>query len=1051
MSETNRFSYSSFGSNEQSGTAPTDREELLRRMKAQEEAAARQAAQPQQSAAAQAGGVSHEEAIRQAQAQREAAQRRMLEQAEAQRRALQQQQAQQTPSTAQSVPNAGARQAAQPGAAQVNAARASRPAARGTAQTVTFGEDNEQMLRDNRDRARTQAHQAKAAEQRAAGQPAAVPGPAPLTAQERAAAKAAAKERRATGAAQAKSAQPTASPRKKAARNADTATSGGGRPPKAPDDKKKKKSNKKAIIIAVSAVAALLVIAGTLFALSYMGILNFQKEQFYTYDVPDSETLVKYLQHPALKAGDTLNVTGSCTVDVVETFGDMAVLPLVNFTGSGSVTFEGGSVLFAGDEKSSTLRGLQFSDCDVYIEAGKTNLTWDSPVSDDNINAATLNGAAHTRALSLLFVGARTTVPVILENSGGALSNVEIKLTSASCIFPDGDTYIVESLASGSSVIDVPVVITEGGRIQVSAFGTDAGGNTVVTGQSEYIHVAGDGYYAGDLHTHTSESIFEREATLDANIRYGFQNGMSFIFSVENRESPDEDEFATKQEDEARRLLAEKLAKEQAAADAAKEEEEETTEGDTTTTTDPATNPDAATTSAGGSNFLQLSSETLRRQSLPVMLATTATTDNTDTADDTEDTTPEESVFDLYPGDDYIAEQLDQSAVDSITGAPGEFLQIAAVETGYSSQHMLIYGANLAPPSDYGDTFHISDYVYGTWTFQEALDAVLEGNGIVILPHVISRDATQGIQHAFSLDGMTAMEVVSIGQKADETGGVIERNIWNCINTRGFQKLFAVMSSNNYSSSEVGTSFIEGHMNTLSESAIYDLLRSGEFIATNGPEVRFTLGGHVMGDEIVLPQLAESAENADGEAQDGEAASTGTKVKARIYAADDAPLTEVKLLRYTITKSIDNVLEEVVFSQSFQGGVYSFTTEVELELNPGEFYRVEVRSATSDLGDDIGLGLSNPIWVSDERMLQNSTNIESISLKGGAELMTAPNGTYYIKADRFNAGMIDVLTDGKATSVTYHHYSSDLIADKVTIQITASDASQTTETIYLVK
>ena len=1024
MSDTNRFSYSSFGSNEQSGAGSTDREELLRRVKAQEQAAVRQQAAKDVQTAQAEGDPAHEEALRRAQAQREAAQRRM--------------QAQQ-------------RQSARPIQAQGAGTHRAATAARGTAQTVTFGEDDEQILRENRDRAREQAHKTRAAQRTGAGQVPSTDGGAqqiggrrPLTAQEQAAAKAAAKERRAVNAAKAKRV-PAGTAREQAgaktrATGAKPAKTAGGSPPRGRDGKgKTKKSNKKAITIVVSIVAALLVVAGTLFALSYLGILNFQKEQFYTYEVGDSETLVKYLQHPSLKAGDTLNVTGACTVDVVESFGDVAVLPLVNFSGSGSVAFEGGTVLFAGDSKTANLSGLQFSNCEVYVEAGETNLTWDAPVSDDNINAATLNGAAHARQLSLLVVGSYATIPVTLENNGGALSNVEIKLTSASCIFPEGDTYIVEALGSGSSVIQVPVIITEGGRIQVSAFGTDAGGNTVVTGKSAYLRVAGSGYYAGDLHTHTTESVFDREGSLDSNIRYGYQNGLSFMFSVENRESPDEDDFDTRQEWAAESERLAKIAKENAAREEAEKEAEEEAGGETAETpTDPA--------AAGGSNFLQLSSETVRRQSLPVMLATTATTDN-DTDSGDEDAEAEESVFEKYPGDDYIAEQLDQSAVDSITGAPGEFLQIAAVETGYKQQHMLIYGVNLAPPSDYGDQYHIADYIYATWTYQEALNAVLEGNGIVVLPHVISRDAEQGIKHAFSLEGMTAIEVVSIGQKVDETGGIIERNIWNCINTRGAQKLFAVMTSNNYTSAEVGTAFIKGRLDTLSEDAIYDLLRSGEFIASNGPEVRFTLGGHVMGGEIFLPQLAETDEGGEG----GETAPSGTKAKARLYAADDAPLTEVKLLRYTVTNSIDNVVEEVVFSQTFTGDVYSFTTEVELELNPGEFYRVEVRSATNDLGNDVGLGLSNPIWVSDERLLQNSTTIQSIDLKGGAELMTAPNGALYIKADRFNAGMIDVLTDGKATSVTYHHYSSDLIADKVTVQITASDASQTTETIYLVK
>ena len=76
--------------------------------------------------------------------------------------------------------------------------------------------------------------------------------------------------------------------------------------------------------------------------------------------------------------------------------------------------------------------------------------------------------------------------------------------------------------------------------------------------------------------------------------------------------------------------------------------------------------------------------------------------------------------------------------------------------------------------------------------------------------------------------------------------------------------------------------------------------------------------------------------------------------------------------------------------------------------------------------------------------------LEELNYMFGGEVKQAPNGTYYIEADHFTTNMLNVKTDGKYTDIAYHEYNSDLMADKVTVLITASDTTQTIETIYIV-
>ena len=113
-------------------------------------------------------------------------------------------------------------------------------------------------------------------------------------------------------------------------------------------DKPAKKAGKKsrtAVIIA-AVIGALLVVAICCTALYYFGVVDFFPQKAYTYEATDTETFLKYLSHPSLKAGDTINTTGDIVVDVDEQFGGFVSLPLVNLNG---VEFKNGSVLFLGE------------------------------------------------------------------------------------------------------------------------------------------------------------------------------------------------------------------------------------------------------------------------------------------------------------------------------------------------------------------------------------------------------------------------------------------------------------------------------------------------------------------------------------------------------------------------------------------------------------------------------------------------------------------------------------------------------------------------------
>lgn len=811
----------------------------------------------------------------------------------------------------------------------------------------------------------------------------------------------------------------------------------------------KKKSKTLAIILC--ALGAIVLLAGGTAALYLTGVIDLFPVGANSYQAADDETFMKYLTHPSLRAGDTISASGA-VVDVDAEFGGFVSLPLVNMSG---VSFENGVVLFLGGENqaSASLDGVTFNNCEVYIDAPHTDVTFGGS-GDKYINCATLNGSPHLTDESFPMVGAKMNISVTLENSGPALTNAEVTFSSPSYIFTEGETYLVDSIPANSTVaVEVPVIAVEGGRTRIYAH--DASG--AVSGDSGFVDIIGTGYVSGDVHTHTKEGIYKRYSTLNENVEYGYEHGMSFIVSVENYKSQDEENQANEAiwaEEEAKRKKeeeeAKKLEEERKAAEAA---------------ANPEGAAEGATTEGGETTPGEGASTDTRR--LPVLTASAPITavpltSTTTSASDDEEEEEEEDTIRTEALDPEYPEKLEQSKVDAIVGGTGRFLQLVGNETGQNNQHMLILKADVVPRSDYGRQI----MEYGLWTYQAAVDAVVSKGGIVILPHFFDRDIAEGASMVKSLYDVTGLEIMSGGRGSGSTETRAEFNAWDAINAYGMQRLFAVMSSNNFTKEEVGTRYISGEMGRLTESNIYSMIESGNFIATNGPTVRFELGGAEMGGIVYVSAEGDagaSGEPAEGdgeapaestvaEEQAGEAVTATTRSQAKLYACDDSPLTNVKLIRYDIKTVIEDPTPDYVLDIDLTGkGVYVWSEVIELNIKPGEFYRFEVRSETDDAGDDVGVGLSNPIWVYDAgNTPSGAVSAAGFEYKLGGEVVKSANNRWSLKIKNFVPALFTADTTAAYTDVAVHKRGSDNFPDTVTVYMLAPDGkTSSAETLYI--
>ncbi|NLL91257.1 MAG: hypothetical protein GX222_02410 [Ruminococcaceae bacterium] len=451
--------------------------------------------------------------------------------------------------------------------------------------------------------------------------------------------------------------------------------------------------------------------------------------------------------------------------------------------------------------------------------------------------------------------------------------------------------------------------------------------------------------------------------------------------------------------------------------------------------------------------------------------------------------------------DDY-GKKLDQSEVDAITGSPGTFLQLSALEVGGKKsdlRHLLAfnYYGEIPDSHYYVDPFGsrlVSDSLY-----EIVFNEVNPGEAFVYVPHPFGLGVPMesAIKNVTSLNYVQGMEILESSTYSDWTEYDVGRIIWDSLNTGNrngravgfdgrFNKIFGIGASNNLDSEHAGSRYTKGYMDYLSEDNIYSMLRdTGNMFISNGPELRFTLGNIPMGGDLRV--------------------NPGEEINAEIYVHSENPITEIKLMRYEINGKVEKQNPFMDLEEYFEGqNVYSFHAVIPIVPAVDEsgavidqFYRVEVYTESAYYYDgervgenreivDRGIALSNPIWVAGTDMGSNDTSIIDIGYEESppvgifgldidlsflndyvkdatesffdkeifvAKLSESDNGSIYVeKGDAFAIKGLKVeVKDNQIYTINYHKYNSEVMADKITISVTSDNRSKTfTETIYIV-
>ena len=230
----------------------------------------------------------------------------------------------------------------------------------------------------------------------------------------------------------------------------------------------------------------------------------------------------------------------------------------------------------------------------------------------------------------------------------------------------------------------------------------------------------------------------------------------------------------------------------------------------------------------------------------------------------------------------------------------------------------------------------------GPKTWQEMIDGINATGGFLMPVH--PADKTYPFLNTYKIQNFAGLEVWNGANGLYETN-VQARNYWDDLNTRGEYKYVGVSNSDAHSASSVAKTYNMCYLDTLTIENINKALKTGAIYGTNGPQLRFEIGGASLGQTLKIKKDKQN-------------------VNINIKAFDEKhPLTKIELYRFKITGGSENTKEVIKSWDLTNQNLFTWKTTFTWRVSANEFYRLEVQSAKAAFDSVVGFACSNPIWV----------------------------------------------------------------------------------------
>lgn len=296
-----------------------------------------------------------------------------------------------------------------------------------------------------------------------------------------------------------------------------------------------------------------------------------------------------------------------------------------------------------------------------------------------------------------------------------------------------------------------------------------------------------------------------------------------------------------------------------------------------------------------------------------------------------------------------------------------KFVPVVGNEITTFFGHMLEYNTTYMHPAGYSG--HMWDIMAAIKPdvagWQDIMNTIIKEDGLCYIAHPFYTGDGRWIWPGFEMDptkvdyykGFTGIEVYNAdsheyNKHKEWTEAAFE--LWDRYNLKGEQHYYGISNTDGHTKDIVGSTGNALHIDELTEENIINSLRYGTFYGTNGPEIRFTVGGASNGQSLKLPQSG--------------------KATLKLRVADQySHLTKVVLYKYTIGGDVDKAYKNrsvtVLFDDADGSeGLHYFEYNQKIDVKNNEFYRVMVYSQSSLYGDtefNGGFAFTNPVWIVD--------------------------------------------------------------------------------------
>jgi hypothetical protein len=279
------------------------------------------------------------------------------------------------------------------------------------------------------------------------------------------------------------------------------------------------------------------------------------------------------------------------------------------------------------------------------------------------------------------------------------------------------------------------------------------------------------------------------------------------------------------------------------------------------------------------------------------------------------------------------------------------FLHIAGWEYTTQCGHAIAYfvTAEPRPPETQGHTPNIARW-------QRFADDMTSTGGLVFLAHPYEAPCYEfGDELLMNIDNIAGIEVWNgFHYHALDSQNRRAFSRWDRINARGIFHCVGNAVSDAHTAKKHGNPFIKGYLKNLDHKCLREMLESGRFFGSNGPELYFRMDGFQTGETLYINEERKT-------------------VNAEILLFDPAGRIERIILYRGATNASGEgnpVNAAVEASPSSVKERRRFKVSFELTVSPGEFYRVEAFTEFGTVAFDpgarkqeAGFAFTNPIWI----------------------------------------------------------------------------------------